>query len=97
MNCKNCNSKLSENNNFCSECGAKIVKERITVKRLLSSFFNALGWDSNFFITLRSLLSNPQSVLKEYISGTRKKYTNPFTFFAISLTISLFVYNQYSD
>lgn len=97
MNCKNCNSELSQKDNFCNECGAKIIKERITLKSLFSNLLDALGWDSNFFITLRFLLYKPQTVLKEYINGTRKKYTNPFTFFAISLAISLFVFNQYSE
>ena len=97
MNCKNCKSELNLKDNFCKECGAKIIKERITVKSLFSNLLNALGWDSNFFITLRFLLSKPQIIIKEYINGTRKKYTNPFTFFAISLAISLFVFNQYSE
>ncbi len=97
MNCKNCKSELNLKDNFCKECGAKIIKERTTIKSLFSNLLNALGWDSNFFITLRFLLSKPQIIIKEYISGTRKKYTNPFTFFAISLAISLFVFNQYSE
>ncbi len=97
MNCKNCKSELNENDNFCNECGAKVIKERITVKSLLSHLLISLGWDSNFFITLRYLLSKPQTIIKEYINGTRKKYTNPFTFFAISLAVSLFVFNQYSE
>lgn len=97
MNCKNCNSKITENDNFCNNCGAKVIKERITVKSLFSQLLNALGWDNNFFVTIRFLLSKPQTIIKEYINGTRKKYTNPFTFFAISLAISLFVFNQYSE
>lgn len=97
MRCKNCKSELTANNSFCSNCGARIVNERITIKNLFSNLLISLGWDSNFFITLRLLLYKPQIVLKEYINGTRKKYTNPFTFFAISLAISLFVFNQYSE
>ena len=97
INCKNCKLEIIENNNFCNNCGAKVIKERITVKKLFSHLFNALGWDSNFFITLRFLLFKPQTIIKEYINGTRKKYTNPFTFFAISLAVSLFVFNQYSE
>ncbi len=97
MHCKNCNAELSQNDNFCRDCGAKIVKERITVKHLIASFLAAFGWESNFFITLRYLLVKPQIVFKEYINGTRKKYTNPFTFFTISLAISLFVFSQYSE
>jgi len=73
MNCKNCKYKLETTDSFCKNCGAKIIKERTTLKSLLSSFLDALGWDSNFFITLRYLLYKPQIVLKEYINGTRKK------------------------
>ncbi|MRT92810.1 DUF3667 domain-containing protein [Ancylomarina sp. 16SWW S1-10-2] len=97
MNCKNCKSELNDNDNFCNECGAKVIRERITVKSLFSHLLISLGWDSNFFITLRFLLSKPQTIIREYINGTRKKYTNPFTFFAISLAVSLFVFNQYSE
>ncbi len=97
MDCKNCNSELSPKNKFCSECGAKIIRERITIKSLFSNVIFVLGWDSNFFVTLRHLVYKPQVVFKEYINGTRKKYADPFTFFAISLAISLFVFNQYSE
>ena len=97
MYCKNCTSELDPQNNFCSVCGAKIIRERITIKSLVSHLLIALGWDSNFFVTLRNLCYKPQIVFKEYINGTRKKYANPFTFFAISLAISLFVINQYSE
>lgn len=95
--CKNCTLEINETDSFCKECGAKIIKERITVKSLFSNLLIALGWDSNFFITLRYLLYQPQKVLKEYISGTRKKYTNPFSFFAIMTALSLFTFSQFSE
>ena len=97
MNCKNCKSEITENDSFCNNCGAKIIKERITIKSLFSNFLIALGWDSNFFITLRYLLYQPQIVFGEYTEGTRKKYTNPFSFFAIITAISLFIFSQYSE
>lgn len=96
INCKNCSSAINEEDSFCKECGAQIIKERITIKSLFSNLLIALGWDSNFFITLRYLLYRPQIVLKEYIKGTRKKYANPFSFFAIITAISLFTFSQYS-
>lgn len=97
MNCKNCQLEITKKDRFCNDCGAKIIKERITIKSLFSSILIALGWDSNFFITLRYLLYQPQIVFKEYIDGTRKKYANPFSFFAIMIAISLFVFSQYSE
>lgn len=96
-NCKNCTLEINETDSFCKECGAKIIKERITIKGLFSNFLTALGWDSNFFITLRYLLYQPQIVFEEYINGTRKKYTNPFSFFAIMTAVSLFIFSQYSE
>lgn len=97
MNCKNCKSEITKSDNFCNNCGAKVIKERVTIKSLFSNLLKTLGWDSNFFITLRFLIYKPQIIIKEYLNGIRKKYTNPFTFFAISLAISLFVFNQYSE
>lgn len=97
MNCKNCKVELNPKDSFCTECGAKIVREQITLKNLFSNLLDTLGWDSNFFVTLRYLFYKPQIVSKEYIDGARKKYTNPFAFFAIGLAISLFVFSQYSE
>ncbi|MBI9056605.1 MAG: DUF3667 domain-containing protein [Labilibaculum sp.] len=47
-----------------------------------------LGWESNFLLALRYTLFKPQVIFSEYINGTRKKYANPFAFFALSLAIS---------
>ena len=96
-NCKNCTLEINDIDSFCKNCGAKIIKERITIKGLCSNLLIALGWDSNFFITLRYLLYKPHIVLAEYIDGTRKKFTNPFSFFTIITAISLFTFSQYSD
>lgn len=98
MNCKNCNKNLSTQTKFCDECGAKVIDKRITFKNLiLDVFVNAFGWDNKFFITIRGLILCPHIVLKEYINGTRKKYVNPFAFFAIGAAITLFVFNQFSE
>lgn len=97
INCKNCSFEINEKDSFCKECGAQIIRDRITIKKLLSNLLVTLGWDSNFLITLRHLLYKPQIVFKEYINGTRKKYVDPFTFFAIAVAVSLFVISQYSE
>ncbi len=97
INCKNCSFEINEKDSFCKECGAQIIRDRITIKKLLSNLLVTLGWDSYFLITLRHLLYKPEIVFKEYINGTRKKYANPFTFFAIAIAVSLFVFSQYSE
>ncbi len=97
MNCKNCNESLPEGAKFCQECGAKVVEERTTLKGLFSEITNAVGWDSKYFVTVRTLLTHPERVLSTYLGGTRKRYMNPFGFFAIGIAISLFFFAAYQD
>ena len=97
MECKNCQTKLQEEDQFCNSCGAKVIKERITFRSLLNDLIVALGWDSRFIVTLRQLILHPENVLSNYINGTRKRYTNPFTFFGIIAGFSVFFFNLYSD
>lgn len=97
MNCKNCNTELKTAHKYCHECGAKIVEERITIKSLLSTLLISFGWDNQFFGTLRDLVLRPQIVFEKYLNGTRKRYTNPFAFFAIGVALSVFVINIYTE
>lgn len=95
--CKNCTLEIDKKDNFCKSCGAQVIRKRITIKSLFSNLLGALGWDSNFIITLRYLFYKPQIVFIEYITGTRKKYANPFSLFAIITAISLLVFSHYSE
>ncbi|MDY8135737.1 DUF3667 domain-containing protein [Aquimarina sp. 2201CG5-10] len=98
MNCKNCNKRLVEGADFCYACGAKVVKERITAKKLRMNFFNDfLGWDNKYFKTLRTFLIHPENVINPYIEGTRKKFIAPFTFLAIGVGLVTFLFNSFSD
>lgn len=98
MKCKNCSTDLSSQSKYCEECGAKVIKERITFKNLLSDLFkDSFGWDNKFFFTIRNLILRPDILFKEYINGTRKKFVNPFGFFAISVALALLVFNLFSE
>ncbi len=98
MNCKSCQNEISTEAKFCNRCGAPVITERITLKRLGMEFFqNAFGWDNRFLKTIRALLFSPATILKEYIGGTRKKYANPFAFLALAATIGLLSFNLMSD
>lgn len=98
MNCKNCQHPLEENAHFCDNCGAKVIKSRITFKDLIVLFITDIfGIDSRFFRTLKEMAIHPDKVLNEYLSGVRKRYVNPFGFFAIAVGISLIVFNYFED
>lgn len=98
MACKNCNHQLSDTHSFCNNCGAKVITERITLDQLFTELFsNAFGWDNKFIGTLKGLILDPAAVFKSYLNGTRKKYVNPFAFFAIGVAIIILVFNIFSD
>ncbi|WP_405206316.1 DUF3667 domain-containing protein [Aquimarina sp. LLG6339-5] len=98
MNCRNCGNILSDDADYCQSCGAKVVRERITLKGLKSDFFsNVLGLDNLFVRTLIHFVTSPDKVISEYISGTRKRYINPFAFLVIGTAVATFVFNFFSD
>lgn len=89
MNCKNCNTSLIETNEFCPNCGGKIIRNRLTLKNLFEhiseTFFN---YDNKLLRTFINLFKTPEDVIGGYIDGVRKKYVNPISYFGLAITIS---------
>lgn len=54
------------------------------------------GWDNKLFVTVKYLISKPEVLLKEYLSGTRKKFVNPLAFITIGAAISVLFFNMFS-
>lgn len=98
MECKNCKYTLLETIGYCQGCGAKIVTERLTVKKIFLEFLNKVfGWDNTYLKTFRIMVVAPDKVAKNYTDGVRKKFMPPFTFLLIGLTIATLVFNSFSD
>lgn len=97
MNCKNCNDPIEVNDHFCENCGAKIIKNRITFRFLMTELFAVLGFDSLFFKTLKRMFLAPHEVLNEYLNGVRRRYVNPFAYLAVGAALSLIIYNFFSE
>jgi len=94
MNCKNCQKSLRTDYTFCPDCGARVIRNRITVKNLwydaVERFFNV---DNTFITTFTHLFTKPDAVIGGYISGVRKKYLNPISYFTIAVTMGgLFIF-----
>ena len=91
MVCKNCENTLRTDFSYCPDCGAKVIRNRITFKNLwfdiIERYFNL---DNTFLKTFLHLLTKPEQVVESYLSGTRRKYLNPISHLAISLTLSGF-------
>ena len=89
MNCRNCEKPLRTDYSFCANCGAKIIRNRLTFKNLGQDFTERyFNIDNTFLRTFLHLFSKPEVVIEGYISGTRKRYLNPVSYLGIALTLS---------
>lgn len=92
MNCKNCANSLQTDYSFCPDCGAKVIRNRLTIKNLLSDiterYFNL---DNTFLRTFLHLFTKPDVVINGYVNGTRRKYVNPISYFGIALMLAGFL------
>ncbi|HEY9170535.1 MAG TPA: DUF3667 domain-containing protein [Lutibacter sp.] len=79
LECLNCGMPLLQNENFCSYCGQKNTTSKLSVGNYINTLVSGfLSYDSQFWATFIPLLIKPGKVAKEYISGKRAKYVNPF-------------------
>lgn len=98
MICKNCDRPLSESDNFCNNCGAQIIRKRLTVQSLFAQFSEQfLNYDNKLLQTFLTLFRSPEMVIGGYIQGIRKKYMNVVNYFAVALTFTGFFFFFFLD
>ncbi|WP_353780216.1 DUF3667 domain-containing protein [Winogradskyella sp. 3972H.M.0a.05] len=89
MTCKNCSFQLSDHSDYCNKCGAKVIRNRLTLKNLFEhvseTFFN---YDNKLLRTFVDLFKKPEAVIGGYINGIRKRYVNVISYFALAITLS---------
>lgn len=90
---------LPEQAGYCSSCGARVVRERFTMRILWDEVVEKfLGWDTTFLTTFRELFRRPEVVLNAYVlQGLRKRYMNPFGFYAIGVAIMVFIITVFQE
>lgn len=91
IECLNCGQPLHSNDLFCSNCAQKNDTRKIQLSQLLSEFFSSFySLDSRFLRTIIPLITKPGKVTKEYVSGKRMTFMNPFRFY-INISIIFFL------
>lgn len=91
--CKNCETKLI--GKFCSECGQKDVhlfKLKDLTNELARGFTEL---DFRILVTLKKLFISPGFLTREYWSGRKVSYTQPFKLFLFSSIIYYFLVSSY--
>jgi len=89
--CLNCEQPISDNDNFCSNCGQVNDELPLSIKQFISEFFSGFfSFDTRFFKTFIPLIFKPGSVSKDYVEGKRRRYVNPFQLY-LHITIVFFL------
>lgn len=89
MLCKNCEISLQPEDKFCNQCGAPVVTQKLTLKKVLGEFTEKyLSLDNKFLKTFKTLFTRPDEVVNGYLSGVRMKFVNPITYLFIAVTLS---------
>ncbi|HRE76705.1 MAG TPA: DUF3667 domain-containing protein [Flavobacterium sp.] len=89
MSCKNCLKPLLSEDKFCSNCGAQVVTEKLTVKKVVHEFSERyLSFDNKFLTTFKTMFTQPELVVNGYLNGLRVRYVNPITYLIIAVTLS---------
>lgn len=74
--CLNCGAELA--GSFCSSCGQRDVPPYPSVRELVVDAFSELsGWDGRFATTVRSLITHPGKLTREFLEGRRARYISP--------------------
>lgn len=89
MTCKNCDARLRTDYLYCPACGAKVIRNRITIKNLWTDFLERyFNLDNTFIRTVLHLTTKPEVVIEGYLQGIRRKYLNPISYMGIAITLS---------
>lgn len=94
--CANCGTALLAQSAFCIQCGQKANTHRLSwhdVQHDLTHYFTHA--DKGIFFLFKELATRTGRVAKEYISGKRKKYMSPVTFYLLCTAIYVLIHKLY--
>lgn len=93
--CINCGSE--SNGKYCHNCGQIMDLKRLEVKNIFHDVTHGiLHWENSVLKTFRAMIINPGNSAKDYISGIRKSYVKPFSYFIFIQTIFVILFHRFS-
>ena len=88
--CNNCGSLIASG--FCPNCGQRSNISKVTFKETFHDLIDQLfSVSAPLPATIKMLLVNPGRLFREYLSGKRKKYYKPISFFLLATLLYIFV------
>ncbi|MBI5401808.1 MAG: DUF3667 domain-containing protein [Ignavibacteriae bacterium] len=90
--CVNCGVESTDK--FCPACGQEISVKRLEVKTIIKDVTHGiLHWENSILNMFRLLLVYPGTTAKNYVSGIRKSYMKPFSYFIFLQTIFVILFH----
>jgi hypothetical protein len=88
--CMNCGTPFTSEQKFCSACGQRTnVSTPVTMRDIGHDLVHAITHaDHSIFALIRSLVTRPGYVARDFIEGRRKRHFGPFAFLLISVGVA---------
>ncbi len=94
--CKTCGN--NNMNQFCPDCGQKLLPDRLTVKSVTTNaFISIFNLERGFFFTVKELILRPGQLIDNYLKGATKRYHNPIGLSIFLMTISVVIMALFMD
>ncbi len=88
--CKNCGTRSELT--YCPACGQRISVNKVTFKETFEDLADALfSVNAPLLNTIKELAVSPGQMLRNYLSGQRKKYYKPVSFFLLTTVVYLII------
>ena len=95
--CLNCGHPLEISDRYCSYCGQLNSTKKLSLQDYFGEFIiSIVNYDSRFRYTVKDLLFKPGVITRNFTSGKRMRYANPFRFF-LSVSIIYFLLSGFLD
>lgn len=93
-NCLNCGHAVEDR--FCTHCGQENLELKDTAIHLMLHYIQDLfHYDGKLWHTMKSLVTRPGLVAKEYLEGKRQRYLEPIRFYVFASTVFFLTFFLY--
>lgn len=84
--CKNCETETTSE--YCPNCGQRTAIHKVTLNETFQDVINGLfSLDAPLWMTVKTLVVNPGKLFRDFLSGKRKTYYKPVSFFILTTII----------
>ena len=91
--CKNCESEIQEDFEFCPYCGQK-TKDELTLRLLFyNTVSNYFSFDARFFKSFIPLMFKPGYLAKKFLQGKRLLYLHPAQMYLFISVVFFFLFS----